>query len=84
MMIPLGQFEITSGKAVVSDPCYERNENTMILGVLNNVSNGTWAAHVHKTEVRDGAKHAPSSLRTTSRLFLLKTRIGKCPSIMMS
>lgn len=53
MIIPLGQFEITSGKVVVSDPCYERNENTMILGVLSNVRNGTWGAHVHKTEVRD-------------------------------
>lgn len=41
MMIPLGQFEITSGKVVVADPCYERNENTMIMGVLDNVSNGT-------------------------------------------
>ncbi|MFL1675071.1 DUF4241 domain-containing protein [Paenibacillus dendritiformis] len=53
MIIPLGQFEITSGKVVVSDPCYERDENTMIMGVLSNVRNGTWAAHVQKTEVRD-------------------------------
>ncbi|EHQ59990.1 hypothetical protein PDENDC454_22369 [Paenibacillus dendritiformis C454] len=53
MIIPLGQFEITSGKVVVSDPCYERNENSIIMGVLNNVRNGTWGAHVHKTEVRD-------------------------------
>ncbi|MBN3525073.1 DUF4241 domain-containing protein [Paenibacillus apiarius] len=53
MITSLGQFEITSGKVVVSDPCYERNENTLIMGVLDNVSNGTWAAQVHKTEVRD-------------------------------
>ena len=53
MIIPLGQFEITSGKVVVSDPCYELNENTIIMGVLDHVRNGTWAAYVHKTEVRD-------------------------------
>ncbi|MDR0268860.1 DUF4241 domain-containing protein [Paenibacillus sp.] len=52
MIIHLGQFEITSGKVVVSDPCYELRD-TIIMGVLDNVLNGTWNAQVYKTEVRD-------------------------------
>ncbi|MBE9915685.1 DUF4241 domain-containing protein [Paenibacillus donghaensis] len=53
MIIPLGQFEVTSGKVVVSDPCYDLNPETIIMGVLENVLNGNWNAEVHKTEVRD-------------------------------
>lgn len=49
----LGQFEVTSGKLVVSDPCYDLDENTIIMGVLDNVQNGAWSASVSKTEVQD-------------------------------
>ncbi|WP_018759950.1 DUF4241 domain-containing protein [Paenibacillus terrigena] len=52
MITPLGQFEMTSGKMVVSDPCYDLKE-TIIIGVLENVLNGTWNAQVHKTELGD-------------------------------
>ncbi|MEC0093198.1 DUF4241 domain-containing protein [Paenibacillus macquariensis] len=51
--IQLGNFELTSGQIVVSDPCYELNRDTIIMGVLDNVLNGTWVAQVGKTEVRD-------------------------------
>ncbi|ASA23298.1 DUF4241 domain-containing protein [Paenibacillus donghaensis] len=53
MIIQLGNFEITSGKLVVSDPCYELNTETIIMGVLDKALNGTWVSQVEKTEVRD-------------------------------
>ncbi|OAB48036.1 DUF4241 domain-containing protein [Paenibacillus antarcticus] len=53
MIIQLGDFEITSGQIVVSDPCYELNRDTIIMGVLDNVLNGTWVGQVGKMEVRD-------------------------------
>ncbi|EJW19339.1 hypothetical protein PAV_1c03130 [Paenibacillus alvei DSM 29] len=53
IFISLGQFEVTTGKLVVSDPCYDLNENTIIMGVLDNALNGTWDAYVSKTEVQD-------------------------------
>lgn len=42
---PVGEFEITNGKMLVSDPCYERG--TWCHGVLENVKNGTWEAHAY-------------------------------------
>jgi len=51
--IQLGNFELTSGQLVISDPCYELNRDTIIMGVLDNVLNGTWVGQVGKTEVRD-------------------------------
>ncbi|MCS7460498.1 DUF4241 domain-containing protein [Paenibacillus doosanensis] len=53
MMIHLGNFEVASGELVVADPCYEADTNTIIMGVLDHVQNGTWSAYVDKTEVRD-------------------------------
>ncbi|OAB36515.1 DUF4241 domain-containing protein [Paenibacillus glacialis] len=53
MHIKLGNFELNSGQLVVSDPCYELNKDTIIMGVLDNVLNGTWLGQVEKTEVRD-------------------------------
>ena len=53
MLIQLGNFEITSGQLVVSDPCYELDTATIIMGVLDNALNGTWVGQVEKTEVRD-------------------------------
>lgn len=40
----LGAFEVSTGKLVVSDPCYERG--TWCAGVLENVKKGTWKADV--------------------------------------
>jgi hypothetical protein len=40
---PIGEFEVTSGKLFVTDPCYERG--TWCAGTLDNVSKGTWQAY---------------------------------------
>ncbi len=42
---PAGEFEITNGRMMVSDPCYERG--TWCHGILENVKNGTWEAFAH-------------------------------------
>jgi len=39
----LGSFEVTSGKVVVTDPCYERG--TWCAGVLDGVRNGRWLGY---------------------------------------
>lgn len=41
--IYLGEFEVTSGRLRVTDPCY--NKDTWCSGVLN-VPNGTWVSHL--------------------------------------
>ncbi len=46
------KFEITSGKVVLSDPCYELG--TWCQGTIDNVKNGTWIAQVEKTDGSDG------------------------------
>jgi hypothetical protein len=40
----VGEFEITGGKAMITDPCYERG--TWCQGVVEKVKNGTWDAFV--------------------------------------
>jgi hypothetical protein len=40
----LGSFEIESGKAFVSDPCYDLD--TWCAKVVENVKNGTWLAQI--------------------------------------
>jgi len=42
---PVGEFDITNGKMLVTDPCYERG--TWCHGILENVKNGTWEAHAY-------------------------------------
>lgn len=42
------QFEIKSGKIVASDPCYTLG--TWCQGVIDNVRNGTWFAHVDTSD----------------------------------
>jgi hypothetical protein len=46
-----GEFEITSGSAMVSDPCYDE---TWCQGIINNVKNGTWKAYLHIIDKRVG------------------------------
>jgi hypothetical protein len=41
-------FEITSGKAVLSDPCYELG--TWCQGVIDNVKNGKWVAILEQSD----------------------------------
>ncbi|WP_136608705.1 DUF4241 domain-containing protein [Paenibacillus dokdonensis] len=53
MNIQLGNFEVNSGQLVVSDPCYELNTTSIIMGVLDNVLNGTWIGQAEKVEVRE-------------------------------
>lgn len=45
-VIELGTFEMVSGVAQISDPCYDRE--TWCAGKLTNVLNGTWKAQVIK------------------------------------
>jgi len=42
------KFEITSGKMVLSDPCYKIP--TWCQGVVDRVKNGTWVTEVNKTD----------------------------------
>lgn len=42
---PIGEFEVKSGKLVVSDPCYDRD--TWCAGILENVKNGVWEAYAY-------------------------------------
>ncbi|MEI7024405.1 DUF4241 domain-containing protein [Paenibacillus sp. y28] len=51
MIIQLGTFEVTSGKVVVTDPCYELGKEAIFMGTLDHVLNGTWYGEVEKTEV---------------------------------
>jgi len=46
--IHIGEFEITSEGAVISDPCYE--PGTWCAAVLNKVMIGTWTAYVISLE----------------------------------
>jgi len=41
-------FEITSGKAVLSDPCYELG--TWCQGIVDNVKNGKWVAILEQSD----------------------------------
>lgn len=43
------EFEITSGKIVCSDPCY--NTDVWCMGIVDNVENGTWYADVEKRDM---------------------------------
>jgi len=44
----LGQFEVTSGKVVISDPCYPLG--ALCQYVLENVKNGKWNASVEESD----------------------------------
>jgi hypothetical protein len=47
-MLYLGKFDITSGKVMVSDPCY--TVGTWCQGQLDNVKNGEWVANVERSD----------------------------------
>jgi len=47
----IGTFEITSGKVIVSDPCY--NRDTWCMGDLHHVKNGEWRAYLHIFDLGD-------------------------------
>lgn len=46
----VGEFEITSGKVIVTDPCYE--VGTWCQGTLDNVAKGKWTAFVGRSDER--------------------------------
>ena len=48
---PLGAFEITSGKAHISDPCYELC--TWCAGTIEPVKNGVWHSYVVRIDKDD-------------------------------
>ncbi len=47
--IDLGEFDITSGTVIVSDPCYSLG--TWCQGKLENVKKGKWMAFCHKADI---------------------------------
>jgi hypothetical protein len=47
-VVDLGEFEVTSGKVRVTDPCYEND--TWCSGEIENVKNGTWKSQVVKKD----------------------------------
>jgi Protein of unknown function (DUF4241) len=47
-MLYLGKFDIKSGKAMVSDPCYTKG--TWCQGELDKVKNGEWVANVEQSD----------------------------------
>ena len=49
------EFEITSGKIVCSDPCYQHQGEGKVwcMGIVDNVENGTWYADVEKRDMDD-------------------------------
>lgn len=60
-MQELGTFKVTSGKLMVTDPCYERG--TWCSGQLDKVRNGTWVGHVVRLDLTrakyyDGIRNA--------------------------
>ena len=50
MSIFLGTFEVTSGKIIISDPCYKlpKNSDKNKINEIIDVPNGTWSAYVFK------------------------------------
>ena len=46
----IGSFEVSSGKLIISDPCYERD--TPCAGALDKVKNGLWNAYIVKKDFR--------------------------------
>lgn len=60
--IKLGQFEITSGKVVVSDPCYKLG--TWCMGTLENVKKGKWTAKILKTNEGDWGNRVAALIAT--------------------
>ena len=43
-VVAVGEFTVTSGKMMISDPCY--NQSTWCQGVISNVKKGLWKAEV--------------------------------------
>ena len=54
--ISVGEFEVETGKVIVSDPCYERPEEMghRLNGELKNVKNGSWIANIIEIDGRVG------------------------------
>ena len=53
-MKDLGEFEVKTGKVIVSDPCYERPEEMghRLNGELRDVKNGSWYAKIVEKDNR--------------------------------
>lgn len=46
----IGEFEIVSGKAAITDPCYDLDHDGSSQKLLDNVKIGTWNLHIPYTE----------------------------------
>ena len=70
----LGSFEVTSGKIIISDPCYKLPENELANKIVN-VPNGMWNAYISKHS--DGSSvsellihHNSITLKDTNNIWL--------------
>jgi len=61
----LGTFVVTSGKFVVSDPCYKRG--TWCMGVLDNVRNGKWEAEAVRSNEGSWGERVAELIAYTGR-----------------
>jgi hypothetical protein len=62
------QFEVTSGKMVLSDPCYKLG--TWCQGVIDNVKNGTWVGIIEQSD--EGACGSRNSILISLNVEAMK------------
>lgn len=74
-MQKLGTFEVSSGKLIVTDPCYERG--TWCAGQLDKVRNGTWVGHVMRVD--ETKSTYPDGIRN-AELHAYHTDLKKLPT----
>jgi len=55
------EFQLKSGSAVVSDPCYARSEQRHCMETVSSIRTGRWLARIHCTDW-DASKHGIASL----------------------
>lgn len=53
-LIPIGSFELTTPRMLVTDPCYE--PDTFGMGELNNCITGTWDAYIRLSDEGEWGK----------------------------
>lgn len=46
----IGTFKVTNGKLIVTDPCYQVDEDEDLQIILSNVKNGKWTASISYTD----------------------------------
>jgi hypothetical protein len=67
----IGEFQMESGKMIVTDPCYEKG--TWCQGVLDNVKNGKWEAFIETSGYIKNWGNRVSSLFVVSDGYKIKS-----------